>query len=53
MRDILANINPEVKPTDITMALVLMDSVDPEMYDAVKLQLNALENLTFRKVIEK
>ena len=53
MRDIIANINPEVRPTDIMMALVLMDSVDHERYDAVKVQLNDLEDLTFRKVVEK
>lgn len=52
MRDIIANINPEVRPTDIMMALVLMDSVDHERYDAVKVQLNDLEDLTFRKVVE-
>ena len=49
MRDIIAKINPEVKPSDIMMALVLMDSVDHERYNAVKLQLNDLENLTFDK----
>ena len=53
MRDIIANINPEVRPTDIMMALVLMDSVDHERYNAVKVQLNDLEDLTFRKVVEK
>ena len=53
MRDIIANINPEVRPTDIMMALVLMDLVDHERYNAVKVQLNDLEDLTFRKVMEK
>lgn len=53
MRNIIANINSDVVPSDNMMALVLMDSVDYERYNAVKLLLNDLENLTFRKAIKK
>ena len=53
MRNIIANINSDVVPSDNMMALVLMDSVDYERYNAVKLLLNDLETLTFRKAIEK
>lgn len=53
MRNIITNINSDVVPSDNMMALVLMDSVDYERYNAVKLLLNDLENLTFRKAIER
>lgn len=53
MRDIIASINPEVRRPDIMITLELIDSIDDEQYNAVQLQLNDLENLTLRKVVDK
>ena len=50
---VITDIKSELKPADLTMALILMDSVDAPQYNMAKAFLEDKEDVSFSMVIEK